>query len=140
MRAACNVLAVVILAVALGACGESAAEKAETTVCDARADIDKQVDELKSMTPTTVTADAVRQNLGAIRKDLKDIGGAQSDLSDERRSQIEAANKAFASSVDAIASQVLRSLSASDAKAGLADAFQQLETSYQDTFARVSCD
>jgi len=129
-----------ILALALGACGESAAEKAETTVCDARVDIDKQVDELKSLTPATVTTDAVRQNLDAIKKDLKDVGGAQSDLSDERRSEVQAANKAFASSVDTIASQALRSLSASDAKAGLVDAFQQLEASYQDTFASVSCD
>ena len=59
---------------------------------------------LKSLTPATVTTDAVTQNLDAIKNDLKDISDAQSDLSDDRRSEVEAANKAFASSVEGIAS------------------------------------
>ena len=48
MRTACSALAVVMLALALGACGESSEEKAQNTVCDARDDIGKQVDDLKS--------------------------------------------------------------------------------------------
>lgn len=140
MRTWFCVPAIVTLALALGACGESSEEKAQATVCDARADIGKQVDELKSLTPATVTKDAVTQSLDAIKNDLKDISGAQSDLSDDRRSEAEAANKAFASSVEGIASQVLRSLSAADAKAALATELQQLETSYQETFAPLDCD
>jgi hypothetical protein len=126
-------------ALALGACGESSEEKAQNTVCDARDDIGKQVDDLKSLTPATVTTDAVTQNLDAIQNDLKDISGAQSDLSSDRRSEVEAANKAFASSVEGIASQLGRSLSASDAKAGVVTALQQLEASYQKTFAPLNC-
>jgi hypothetical protein len=76
----------------------------------------------------------------AIRNDLKDISGAQSELSSDRRSEVEAANKAFASSVKGIASQVLTSLSASDAKAALVAALQQLKTSYEETFAPLNCD
>jgi hypothetical protein len=140
MRTACSVLAVVMLALALGACGESSEEKAQNTVCDARDDIGKQVDDLKSLTPATVTTDAVTQNLDAINNDLKDISGAQSDLSSDRRSEVEAANKAFASSVEGIASQLGSSLSASDAKAGLVTAFQQLGASYEKTFAPLNCD
>jgi hypothetical protein len=140
MRTACSALAVALLALALGACGESSEEKAENTVCDARDDMGKQVDELKSLTPATVTTDAVTQSLDAIKNDLKDIAGAQSDLSSDRRSQVEAANKAFASSVEAIASQVVSSLSASDAKAGLVTALQQLGASYEKTFAPLNCD
>ena len=140
MRTAFCVPAVVILALALGACGDSSEEKAQTTVCDARADIGKQVDELKSLTPATVTRDAVTQSLDAIKNDLKNISGAQSDLSSDRRSDAAAANKAFASSVEGIASEVLRSLSASDAKAALVTALQQLEASYQETFAPLDCD
>ena len=98
MRVACSV-AVVMLALALGACGESDEEKAQNTVCDAKDDIGKQVDELKSLTPATVTSDAVTQNLDAIRNDLQDISGAQPDLSSDRRSEVEAANKEFTSSV-----------------------------------------
>jgi hypothetical protein len=141
MRAASSVLPVVMLALALGACGgESSEEKAQNTVCDARDDIGKQVDELKNLTPATVTTDAVTQNLAAIRDDLNDISDAQSDLSSDRRSEVEAANKEFTGSVREIASQFGSSLSASDAKAGVVTALQQLEASYRKTFAKVNCD
>jgi hypothetical protein len=140
MRAACSVLAVVMLALALGACGgESSEEKAQNTVCDARDDIGKQVDDLKSLTPATVTTDAVTQSLDAIKNDLTDIADAQSDLSSDRRNEVEAANKAFTSSVQEIGSQLGTSLSASDAKAGIVTALQQLEAAYRKTFAAVSC-
>jgi hypothetical protein len=141
MRVACSVLAVAMLALALGACGGvSAEERAQNTLCDARDDIGKQVDELKNLTPATVTTDAVRQNLEAIRNDLNDIAEAQSDLSSDRRNEVEAANKEFTGSIQEIASQFGRSLSASDAKAGVVTALQQLEASYQKTFAQVNCD
>jgi hypothetical protein len=140
MRAACSALAVVMLALALGACGESDEEKAQKTVCDAKDDIGEQVDELASLTPATVTTDAVTQNLDAIKTDLEDISDAQSDLSSDRRSEVEAATKAFTSSVKGIASQLGRSLSASDAKAQAATALKQLEASYQKAFAPLSCD
>ena len=138
MRTACTALAVVTLA--LGACGESDEEKAQNTVCDARDDIGKQVDELKSLTPATVTTDAVTQNLDAIKNDLEDISDAQSDLSSDRRSEAEAANQAFTTSVQGIAGQLGSSLSASDAKAEVVTALQQLEASYQKTFAPLNCD
>ena len=141
MSAACSVLAVVILALALGACGGvSSVERAQNTLCDARDDIGKQVDELKNLTPATVTTDAVKQNLDAIRDDLNDIAEAQSDLSSDRRSEVEAANKEFTGSIQEIASQFGSSLSASDAKAGVVTALQQLEAAYQKTFAQVNCD
>ena len=130
----------VLLAFAIGACGESSEDKAQAAVCDARADMTKQVDELKGMTAATVTTDAVKQNLDAIRSDLKDITAAQSDLSDDRRSEAQAANKAFSSSVRGIVSELGTSLSASDAKSALATALQQLATTYQSTFAPLSCD
>jgi predicted phage tail protein len=140
MRAACSVLAVVMLVFVLGACGESDEEKAQNKVCDARDDINKQVDELKSLTPSTDTADAVTQNLDAIKTDLKDISDAQSDLSSDRRSEAEAANKEFSSSVKGIASQLGSSLSAADAKAQVVTALNQLAASYQKAFAPLNCD
>ncbi len=128
-----------MLVFALGACGESDEEKAQNKVCDARADIGKQVDELKSLTPATITADGVTQNLDAIKSDLQDISDAQSDLSSDRRSEAEAANKAFTSSVEGIASQLGSSLSASDAKAQVVTALDQLAASYQKSFAPLNC-
>src|SRR3954467_8965395 len=140
MRTASSVLAVVLLSFAVGACGESAADKAKTTVCDARADLGKQVNELKSLTPATVTKDAVTKPLGAIKNDLKDISGAQSDLSSDRRSRTEAATTAFTAELRRIAGELGTSLSASNAKAAVVAALQQLEASYQKTFARLKCD
>jgi hypothetical protein len=140
MRTACSAVAVVILALALGACGESDEEKAQNTVCQAKTDIGEQVDELKAVTPATVTGDEVRQNLDAIKTDLKNIEAAQGELSSDRRSEAEAANKAFSSSVQGIASQLGSSLSASEAKEGFVTALNQLAASYQKAFAPLDCD
>src|SRR3954467_10603424 len=84
-----------LLAAALGvaACGESDQEKAQKKVCSARADISKQVDELKSLTPTTATVDGVRQNVNAIQDDLKDIASARGTLSADRRAQVKTATE-----------------------------------------------
>jgi hypothetical protein len=129
-----------MLGLALSACGESDEEKAQNKVCDAKADIGKQVDELNSLTPATVTTDAVTQNLDAIKTDLNDIADAQSDLSDDRRSEVEAATNEFTSTVKNVASDLGTSLSASDAKARVVTGLQQLEASYQKAFAPVTCD
>jgi hypothetical protein len=139
MRAAC-VAAAMMLALALGACGESDEEKAQNTVCDAKADIGEQVDELKAVTPATITGDDVTQNLDAIKTDLKNIEAAQGELTSDRRSEVEAATNAFTSSVQGIASDLGGSLSASDAKAGVVTALDQLAASYQKAFAPVDCD
>ncbi len=140
MRPTFCALAVAILTLALGACGDSSEEKAQATVCNGRADIGTEVEKLKSLTAATVTKDAVTQSLNAIKSDLSDMSSAQSDLSDDRRSQAEAANKAFKSSVQGITSQLLTSLSASDAKTALVTSLQQLETSYKNAFAPLNCD
>ena len=139
MRLASCVPAVVALAFALGACGESSEEKAQTTVCNARDDIGKQVDELKSLTPATVSRGAVTESIAAITKDLDAISGAQGSLSGERRSELEAANKEFKAAVKETAAQVVTSVTASDAKASLVSALQELGTSYQETFASLDC-
>ena len=109
------------------------------TVCDARDDIATQVDELNSLTPATVTADAVTQNLDAIQNDLNEIADAQSDLSDERRSEVEAATNEFTSTVKNVAGDLGTSLSAADAKARVVTGLQQLEASYQKAFAPLDC-
>jgi hypothetical protein len=140
MRVARTVLAVVLLALALGACGESDEEKAQNAVCDATDDIAKQVDELASLTPATVTADAVRRNLEAIQNDFRDIGDAQPDLSDDRRSEVETATKEFTGSIQTIFGDLGSSLSAADAKAQLTTALEELKASYQKAFEPLDCD
>jgi hypothetical protein len=128
-----------VLATGLGACGESDEEKAQNEVCDARADIQKQVDELSGLTLETATLDAVQKNLTAIRDDLKKIGDAQGDLSDERKQQVESANKEFTSQLRSIASDIGRSLSVADARTELESALDQLASAYKQSFAKVDC-
>jgi uncharacterized protein YjbJ (UPF0337 family) len=133
------VLLAFAIAVALGACGESKEDKAKKTVCNARADISKQVDQLESLTISTATADEVQQNIQAINSDLSKIKDAQGDLSDERRQQVEAANKTFTSQVQSILGSLGKSTSLSDAKSQLTSATQELATAYQQSFARIDC-
>jgi hypothetical protein len=131
--------AVLLASIAVAACGESSQDKAQTQVCNARADISKQVDELKGMTPATITADAASKNLSAIRGDLQRIGDAQADLADDRRQQVQQANQEFAAKVKSVLGQVFRSTSAGDAKSELTTAVQQLADTYEQTYARVDC-
>jgi hypothetical protein len=133
------VLLAVAIAVALGACGESKQDKAKKTVCSARADIGKQVDQLKGLTISTATADEVQQSIRAINGDLSKIKDAQGDLSDERRQQVQAANKTFTSQVQSILSSLGKSTSLSDASSRLTSATQELATAYQRSFARIDC-
>ena len=79
------------------------------------------------------------QNVGAIRNDLNDIADAQSDLSDDRRSEVEAATNEFIGTVKNVASDLGTSLSASDAKARVVTGLGQLQASFKKAFAPLDC-
>ena len=133
------VASLLVAAIAVG-CGESDADKAQTQVCDARADMTKQVDKLASLTPATATADAVSGALAAIKTDLKQISDAQGDLNDERKQDVEAANQEFSAQLEAVASGLRSDLSVSGAKAQVESAGKELASTYQQTFASIDCD
>jgi len=129
------------LALTLAACGgDDAQASAQKQVCSARADITKQVNQLQSLTPSTVTVQGVQSNLQAIKKSLQSIGDAQDQLSDERRKEIKAANEAFSKEIRDVGSTVLRSTSVQEAKTKISSAIDQLGTSYRQTLATVNCD
>lgn len=134
-----TILMLMSAALALAACGQSQEEKATTQVCDARADVAKQVDELRGLTLSTATVDGVTANLKAIRDDVGKIADAQSDLSGARRDQVKAANQAFAEQVRSIAQNVGRSLSIAHAETQLKDATTQLASTYKQTLGRIDC-
>jgi hypothetical protein len=127
------------LVLVLAACGESDEEKAQNKVCDARADIQKQVAELSNLTLATATVDGVKQNLTAIQDDLKQIKDAEGQLSDERRSEVETASQTFGSQVESIVGDLGSSLSVSGARSQLQSALDQLAQSYQQTLAPIDC-
>jgi hypothetical protein len=135
------ILLLVATGLALAACGQSqsAQDKATAQVCDARADIQKQVDELRGLTVTTATVDGVKSNLNAIKADLGKIKDAQGDLGDDRRQQVQAANQAFADQITTIVGSVGRSTSITEAATQAKSALDELADSYEQTLGRIDC-
>ena len=138
-RIAATVLASLALAGA-GCGGDSAEERAQSQVCDARAGIQQSINSLKGLTASTATTDEVRQQLEAIRKDLGTIRSAQGDLNADRRADLQSANDKFADTIRTTAQTVLRSTSAQDASTELRQAADQLETTYKSTLSPMDCD
>ena len=134
-----SLVIVLLLGTVLGACGESDEEQAQDAACDARASIQKQVDELSSLTLDTATAANVGNSLTAIRDDLEQIAEAQGDLNDERKQELESANKEFTSQFQSIAKELSTSLSVSEAKDRFQAAVKQLADAYSQSFAGVDC-
>jgi hypothetical protein len=133
-------MAVALAAVSLAACGgDSKSDKAMTQVCDARADISKQVDTLKGTTITTASLSQIQTSLKAIGDDLTKIKTARGNLDGDRKSQVDQANKDFESQVKTTFSDLGKSTSVSEAQTQLQQAFQGLASSYQQTFGKLDC-
>ena len=116
------VMGLLLIAATAVGCGESDAEQAQNQVCETLADLNTQVNELATFTAATATTKDVQQQLDAIKTDLSDIKDAQGDLNEDRKQQVESANKEFSSQVQAVASDLGTSLSASGAEAKLQSA------------------
>ena len=132
-------MAALIFALSLAACGESKEDKAQKTVCSARADIKAQVDELKGISVTTATLDGVRANLREIGDGLRKIAGAQGDLTGDRRQAVEKASQTFKSEVAGVTRELATSVSLSDGKQQIQAALEGLASSYQAAFAPLDC-
>jgi Tfp pilus assembly protein PilP len=128
------------LVLAAAGCGESKEDRAQSDVCAARASIQKSIDSLKVLTPSTATTDEIRQHLGAIRKDLGTMRSAQGDLNADRRNQVQAANAQFAETITAVAQTVLRSTSAEQAATEVKQGADKLQATYQSALSPIDCD
>lgn len=126
---------------ALVACGESEEDKAQSKVCDARANIQRHVDDLADLTITTASIEQVTRNLEAIRDDLQTIADEQGDLEPERRQQVEEAGKRFRSQLQATAQDVVGgTASGEEAGARVGSALDELAKSFRETYAPLDCD
>jgi hypothetical protein len=137
-----RILTILIASAALlSACGESEEEKAQNAVCDARADIERRVDDLASLTPTSVSVDRVTNNLEAIGDDLEKIAAERDDLSSEQRRAVEEAGEQFRSELDATARDFV-SGAASGEEAGerIGAALDDLAESFRSAYGPVDCD
>jgi len=136
--------AIVILASLLAAlpvaCGESEEVKAQDRVCDARADIEKRVDDLADVTITSASIDKVTNNLKAIRDDLEKIAAEREDLAPEQRDAVDQAAKRFRSELETAAKDVVSgAASGEEAGARIGFALDQLATSFREAYGPVDC-
>ena len=120
-------------------CGESDEDKAKTQVCDARADLKEQVDDLGNLSLANATVDGVKGNLDAIKNDLQKMTDAQGDLDDTRKEEVEQATQQFASEVNSIVTSLGSTTSLNSAANQLEAAFQELATSYEQSFSKIDC-
>jgi hypothetical protein len=138
------VVAAVTLAVMLGAttaCGssQSASDKAKSQVCDAKSNIQTQINDLKSLTVGTATISGVKTNLTAIQNDLKTIQSAIPNLSGDTKQQVQAANAAFKSQLSTTVSTLLTTTSITQAESQIQTAATTLASSYASAFDQVKC-
>ena len=123
------------------ACGESEEEKAQNRVCDARADIQKRVDDLAALTITTASIDDVTSKLKAIRDDLEKIAAEREDLAPEQREEVEQATKSFRSELETAAKDVVSgAASGEEAGARIGSALDELAKSFRQAYGPVDCD
>ena len=123
------------------ACGESEEEKAQNRVCDARADIEKRVDDLAALTITSASIDDVTSNLRAIRDDLEKIAAEREDLAPEQREEVDQAAKSFRSELESAARDVVSgAASGEQAGARIGAALDDLAKSFRQAYGPLDCD
>ncbi len=133
------IAAALLAASALSACGESDQEKAQAKVCDARADIQGQVDTLKGLPASPDSVAKATTSLRAIGARLNDIADAQPDLDRDRRQEVEAAVKTFGDQVRTAAGAAVSSGATGNAAASIRTAADQLATSFRESFQPIDC-
>lgn len=126
-------------AFALSACGESAEKKAQKQVCDARADIQNQVDALRSLTISSSIKDDLTKSVDAIRDDISKIKDAQPDLKPARKQQVDEATQTFNAQLQQILTSSLDNLTLANAPAQLKSAVDSLAAAYRESLQPIDC-
>ena len=129
-----------LLGALLVACGESEEEKAQNRVCDARADIEKRVDNLADLTITSASIDKVTNNLKAIRDNLETIAAERDDLAPEQQDAVDQAAKSFQTELETAAKDVVSgAASGEEAGARIGSALDDLAKSFREAYGPVDC-
>lgn len=140
------IAALVLSALMLAACGESAQEKAIAQVCAARGEISKQVTKLEGLSFSASTVNEAKSGFEAIGKSLNKIASEQSALAPARRQQVQAATRTFETELSALAGNLVSSLGTGNVEAELKNAQPQLKAAldklaadYKQALAPISC-
>jgi len=138
-RAVALLALVAACALVVAGCGKSKEDKAQTAVCNARADIQKQVDTLTSMSAGTVSITQVEDALKAIQNDLSTIKNEQPNLKPARQQQVQQAVSTFGAEVATAAKEALSSLNADKLKANVKTAAQTLASGVKQALGPIDC-
>ncbi len=135
----CVALALVPATLGLYGCGESKEQKAEKSVCSARADIKEKVTSLQSLTPTTASITQIKTDVNGIVEDLKQIRKALPDLSAPRKEEVTKATESFAKQADEAVGSLKSTGSISSVETALRSAVTGLKTAYESALAPIKC-
>jgi uncharacterized phage infection (PIP) family protein YhgE len=128
-----------VLALAVAGCGESDSEQAQDVVCDARGEIQSSVESLRSLTPSTATADQVQSDVENIQSNLATIADNEDELDEDRRSQISTARAQFELQLDQIAKGLATSSTPQEAVQQYRTSVAALNTAYEEALAPIDC-
>jgi hypothetical protein len=138
--------ALLLCAVALSACGESAQDKAKAEVCGSRSAISKQITKLQGLGISASTLTEAKAGFEAINRELTKIQTAQSKLDPARKQQVQSASENFASQFSSIAGGLVASLGSGNIEAALKNAGPQLKAAlnklsgaYKQALAPINC-
>jgi len=138
--------ALLLSAVAIAACGESAEDKAKAEVCGARSEISKQITKLQSLTISSNTVNEAKASFEVIGKELTKIKNAQPKLSPARKEQVQSGTQSFSTELSSIAAGVVSSLGSGSIETALKNAQPQVKAaveklagSYQQALAPINC-
>ena len=137
-----GLISIVVLALlAAAGCGgsQSASDKAKSQACDARSDIQTQVDTLKGLPLSPDSVDKAKTALQKINSDLDTIATAAPTVKGDLGSQLKDANAAFKTQVQQITDNITSAQSLTAAATALASAGSTLSNAYQKAFANVQC-
>jgi hypothetical protein len=135
-----------VLSLGLAGCGESSAEKAAKTVCSATAEINTQLEKLKTLPISSSFPTEAKTSVEAIGSSIKKIDEAAPNLEGTHKQEFEAANKAFQSEIVTITRSVIGATTSSNLNAALKSAEPQIKasldtlaTNYKHAFESLKC-
>ncbi len=135
-----------ILAAALSGCGESSEQKASKAVCSSVSAISSELTKLQSLHVSSQLPEEVRDSVNAISGEINKIKEKAPELEEARRTEIEAANKAFVAELAKAGTAALSSLKGANPQTALEGAATQIKTAashaasgYKQAFKALSC-
>jgi hypothetical protein len=135
-----------VLPLALAGCGESSSEKAAKNVCSATKEINAQLQKLQSLPISTSFPSEAKTSVEAITSSIKKIDESAPNLESARKTEIDAANKAFQQEIALITKDVISASSSSNLSAGLKSAEPQIKaslnklaTNYKKAYEELKC-